>query len=193
MPREVLDDMGRLGFFGLRIPEEHGGIGLGALASVIFAEEFGRSTYGGFTITALVHTDLAMPYLLNFGSDEQKSAWLPKLPPARCSPRSRSPSPTPAPMWRRSAPRPVATVTAGVLNGSKMFITNGGIADLVFVAAKTHPEVERLAGDIDLRRAQGHPGVHGEQGTGEDGLALLRHLRARPSTTVWVPEDQPDR
>ena len=69
VPREVLDDMAKLGFFGLRVPEEHGGIGLGALASVVFAEELGRSTYGGFSITVLVHTDLAMPYLTNFGSD----------------------------------------------------------------------------------------------------------------------------
>jgi acyl-CoA dehydrogenase len=73
VPREVLDDMGRLGFFGLRVPEQHGGLGLGALASVVFAEELGRSTYGGFTITVLVHTDLAMPYLVNFGDEAQKS------------------------------------------------------------------------------------------------------------------------
>ncbi|MDF2731310.1 MAG: mmgC, partial [Acidimicrobiia bacterium] len=76
VPREVLDDMAKLGFFGLRVPEEHGGIGLGALASVVFAEELGRSTFGGFTITVLVHTDLAMPYLTNFGSAEQKARWL---------------------------------------------------------------------------------------------------------------------
>ena len=39
VPRDVLDDMAKLGFFGLRVPEEHGGSGLGALASVVFAEE----------------------------------------------------------------------------------------------------------------------------------------------------------
>ena len=76
VPREVLDEMGRLGFFGLRVPEEHGGLGLGAMASVVFAEELGRSTFGGFSITVLVHTDLATPYLTHFGSDEQKARWL---------------------------------------------------------------------------------------------------------------------
>ena len=68
VPREVLDQMGGLGFFGLRIPEEYGGIGLGHVASVVFAEELGRSACGGFTITVLVHTDLATPYLSRFGS-----------------------------------------------------------------------------------------------------------------------------
>ncbi len=79
VPRTVLQKMGEIGFFGLRVPEEYGGVGLGPLASVAFAEELGRSTYGGFSITALVHTDLAMPYLLNFGSDDQKKRWLPDM------------------------------------------------------------------------------------------------------------------
>ncbi len=69
--------MGSIGFFGLRVPEEYGGIGMGELASVVLAEELAGGTYGGFTATAIVHTDLAMPYLLNFGSDEQKRRWLP--------------------------------------------------------------------------------------------------------------------
>src|SRR5665811_574512 len=67
IPRKVLVAMGKLGYFGLRIPEEYGGLGLGTIASVVFAEELGRSTYGGFTITVLVHTDLASPYVTNFG------------------------------------------------------------------------------------------------------------------------------
>lgn len=79
VPPEILKEMGAIGFFGLRVPEEYGGVGLGALASVVFAEELGRSTYGGFSITALVHSDLAMPYLLNFGSPEQKAQWLPSM------------------------------------------------------------------------------------------------------------------
>ena len=79
IPPEILKEMGTIGFFGLRVPEEYGGIGLGPLASVVFAEELGRSTYGGFSITALVHSDLAMPYLLKFGSPDQKERWLPSM------------------------------------------------------------------------------------------------------------------
>ena len=79
VPREVLDEIGKLGFFGLRIPEEHGGLGLGHLASVVFAEELGKSGSGGFTITVLVHTDLATPYVTNFGTERQRREWLPKF------------------------------------------------------------------------------------------------------------------
>jgi acyl-CoA dehydrogenase len=137
VPREILDDMGRLGFFGLRVPEEHGGLGLGSLASVVFAEELGRSTYGGFTITVLVHTDLAMPYLTRFGSDEQKTRWLPAMASGEML--------TAIGVTEPDAGSDVAAMRTTarregdgyILNGTKMFITNGGIADLVFIAGKT--------------------------------------------------------
>ncbi len=158
VPRDVLDDMGRLGFFGLRIPEEHGGIGLGALASVMFAEELGRSTYGGFTITVLVHTDLAVPYVLNFGSDEQKAQWLPKFASGELL--------TAIAVTEPDAGSDVAAIRTTarregegfVLNGSKMFITNGSIADLVFVAAKTNPEVKGSRGVSIFAVGKGTPG-----------------------------------
>jgi len=137
VPREVLDDMGRLGFFGLRVPEEHGGLGLGALASVAFAEELGRSTYGGFTITVLVHTDLAMPYLTHFGSEEQKAKWLPAMASGEILTAIGVTEPDAG--SDVAAMRTTARKDAGgyILNGTKMFITNGGIADLVFIAART--------------------------------------------------------
>ncbi|HLF42948.1 MAG TPA: acyl-CoA dehydrogenase family protein [Acidimicrobiia bacterium] len=146
VPREVLDDMGKLGFFGLRIPEEHGGIGLGALASVVFAEELGQSTYGGFTITVLVHTDLAVPYVLNFGRPEQKAHWLPKFASGEVI--------TAIAITEPDAGSDVAAIRTTarregdgfVINGTKMFITNGTVADLVLVAAKTDPDVKGSRG-----------------------------------------------
>ena len=142
VPRSVLLKMGEIGFFGLRVPEEHGGVGFGALASVAFAEELGRSTYGGFSITALVHTDLAMPYLLNFGSDDQKKRWLPGMLTGETL--------TAIAVTEADAGSDVAAIRTRAsrdgegwrLNGSKMFITNGGTADLVFVAARTHADAK---------------------------------------------------
>src|SRR5579859_1136533 len=58
VPREVLRQMGELGFLGLRYPEEFGGAGLDARATALLAEELGRSTFGGFAVTVLVHTDM---------------------------------------------------------------------------------------------------------------------------------------
>ncbi|MGQ0849110.1 MAG: acyl-CoA dehydrogenase family protein, partial [Actinomycetota bacterium] len=140
VPREVLRKMGEIGFFGLRVPEEYGGVGFGALATVAFAEELGRSTYGGFTITALVHTDLAMPYLLNFGSDEQKKRWLPDMITGATLTAIAVTEPDAGSDVAAIRTRATKDGEGWVISGSKMFITNGGIADLVFVAAKTSPE-----------------------------------------------------
>jgi len=140
VPREVLLKMGEIGFFGLRVPEEYGGVGFGAQATVAFAEELGRSTYGGFSITALVHTDLAMPYLLNFGSAEQKKRWLPAMLTGETM--------TAIAVTEADAGSDVASIRTRAqrdgdgwrIDGSKMFITNGGVADLVFVAVRTNPD-----------------------------------------------------
>jgi acyl-CoA dehydrogenase len=137
VPREVLRQMGGLGFLGLRYPEAFGGSGLDARATALLAEELGRSTFGGFAITVLVHTDMASPHLLNAGSPEQMKRFLPRIisgdaiaavavtePDAGSDVKS----------IRTSARREGAGY---VLNGTKMFITNGQLADLYFVAAKT--------------------------------------------------------
>jgi acyl-CoA dehydrogenase len=69
VPREVLRRMGELGFLGIRYPEEYGGSGMDTLATVVLAEELGRSTFAGVAITVLVHTDMASVHLFNAGSE----------------------------------------------------------------------------------------------------------------------------
>ncbi len=146
VPRELLDEMGKLGFFGLRIPEEFGGIGLGHVASVVFAEELGRCTSGGTAITALVHTDLATPYVTNFGLPGQKQRYLPKFASGEMI--------TAIGVTEADAGSDVQAIRTTarsdgdgwVINGSKMFITNGGFADVVFIAAKTNPDVRGSRG-----------------------------------------------
>jgi acyl-CoA dehydrogenase len=187
VPREVLDDMAKLGFFGLRVPEEHGGIGLGALASVVFAEELGRSTFGGFSITVLVHTDLAMPYLTNFGSEEQKARWLPGMVTGEVL--------TAIAVTEPDAGSDVAAMRTTaqsegdgfVINGTKMFITNGGIADLVFVAARTDPAAKGSRGISIFAVEKDTPGFKASR--------ALEKMGWHSSDTaelvfedVWVPE-----
>jgi len=146
IPRSLLDEMGKLGLFGLRIPEAYGGIGMGHVASVVFAEELGRSTSGGFAITVLVHTDLAAPYVTKFASDDQKELWLPKFATGEMI--------TAIGVTEPDAGSDVAALRTTAkrdgdgwrLNGTKMFITNGAIADLVFIAAKTNPDVKGSRG-----------------------------------------------
>lgn len=146
IPREILLSMGELGFFGLRVPEEYGGIGLGPLASVVFAEQLGRSTFGGFTITVLAHTDLAMPYLTKFASDDLKARFLPPMVSGQKIAGIAVTEP--------DAGSDVAAIRATarrdgdgyVINGTKMFITNGAEGDVILVAAKTNTEVKGSRG-----------------------------------------------
>ena len=146
VPRDVIEEMGKIGFFGLRVPEEYGGVGFGPLATAVYAEELGRSTFGGFAITALVHSDLAMPYLSNFGSDEQKKRWLPAMVDGEILTAIAVTEPDAGSDVAGIRTRAVRDGDGWRINGSKMFITNGGTANLVFVAVKTNPEVKGSRG-----------------------------------------------
>ena len=137
VPREVLREMGKLGFLGLRYPEEFGGGALDARATALLAEELGRSTYGGFAITVLVHTDMASPHLAKAGSKEQIARWMPGIVSGEII--------TAVAVTEPDAGSDVKSIRTTarrdgddwILNGTKMFITNGVHANLLFVAAKT--------------------------------------------------------
>jgi len=137
VPRDVLRRMGALGFLGIRYPGEYGGSELDALGSVVLAEELGRSTFGGFAITVLVHTDMASVHIANGGSPAQKARYLPDIIAGRKITALAVTEPDAGSHVKGI--RTSARRDAGgyVLNGSKMFITNGVHADLYCVAAKT--------------------------------------------------------
>jgi len=139
VPRELLREMGKLGFLGLRYAEEFGGGALDARATALLAEELGRSTFSGFAITVLVHTDMASPHLVNAGSPEQIKRYLPRIISGELITAVAVTEPdagSDVKSIRTSARRDGGDY---VLKGSKMFITNGALADVYFVAAKTDP------------------------------------------------------
>lgn len=143
VPRSVLRQMGELGFLGLRHPEEYGGLGQGALWSAVFSEALGASTFGGFEVTVLVHTDMASPHLVHSGNREQLDRYMPRIVSGECL--------TGIAVTEPVAGSDVAGIRTGarregdeyVLNGSKLFITNGVSADLLIVAARTQPDDPR--------------------------------------------------
>lgn len=142
-PRSILRKMGELGFLGIRYRGEFGGAELDTLATMVLAEELGRSTFGGFAITVLVHTDMASPHLANAGSASQQAKYMPgvvsgELVTAVAVTEADAGSDV-------SGLRTRATPVPGgwVLNGTKMFITNGVHGDLFFVAARTNPDGPR--------------------------------------------------
>ncbi|HEY5795427.1 MAG TPA: acyl-CoA dehydrogenase family protein [Bosea sp. (in: a-proteobacteria)] len=137
VPREVLRRMGELGFLGIRYPSEYGGSEMDTMATVVLAEELGRSTFSGVAITALVHTDMASVHIANAGSQAQRDRLMPAIiagekivAVAVTEPDAGSDVKGIRTTARREG-------NSYVLNGAKMFITNGVHADLYCVAAKT--------------------------------------------------------
>jgi len=139
VPREVLREMGRCGFLGLRYPEQYNGGGMNALATALLGEELGRSGFGGFAATVLVHTDMASPHLARAGSPAQLERWMPGIVAGDLITAVAVTEPDAGSDVKaiRTTARRVGG--AWLLRGTKTFITNGALADLVFVAAKTDP------------------------------------------------------
>ena len=158
VPREVLRRMGGLGVVGMRYNPEYGGAGLDTMASVMLAEELGRSTFGGFSATVLVHTDMASPHLENAGTPEQKARWMPAITSGE---KITAVAVTEAGAGSDVAGMRTRAVKSGsdwLLNGTKMFITNGVHADLYFVAAKTDPGAKGSRGITMFAVEKGAPG-----------------------------------
>ncbi|HQR69681.1 MAG TPA: acyl-CoA dehydrogenase family protein [Burkholderiaceae bacterium] len=158
-PRDVLRRMGALGWLGLMYPSDYGGAGADMTTNVVFQEALSRSTSGGFIITVLVHTDMASPHLAHGGSPEQKQRWLPRVITGELI--------TAVAVTEPDAGSDVASIRTRatrdgdhwVLNGSKMFITNGVLADLVFVAARTDASSRGSRGLSIFAVERGTPGL----------------------------------
>ena len=136
-PREVLRKMGELGFLGIRYPAAYGGAEMNTLGSVVLAEELGRSTFSGVAITVLVHTDMASVHIFNAGSQAQKDRLMPDIVAGKKIVAVAVTEPDAG-----SDVKGIRTTARRdgdhyVLNGTKMFITNGVHADLYCVAART--------------------------------------------------------
>ena len=137
VPREALRKLGEMGMLGMRVPEEYGGSDLNSFASVILAEELSHCTFAGFTVTVLVHTDMAAPHLVKYGSDELKAKYIPKFVTGELITAIGVTEPDAGSDVAGMRTRAVRDGDDYVINGSKMFITNGVYGDVYFVAAKT--------------------------------------------------------
>ena len=158
VPREAICKLGRLGLLGITYPPEYGGAGADAITSVVFQEALSRSTFGGFIVTVLVHTDMASPHLVHGGSQAQLDKYLRKVITGELV--------TAVAVTEPDAGSDVAAIRtrarrdgdAWVLNGAKMFITNGVHGDLYFVAARTDAENKGARGISMFIVEKGAPG-----------------------------------
>ena len=136
-PREVLRKMGDAGLLGLMYESAYGGAEADALTNLVFAEALSQSTFGGFIITVLVHTDMASPHLHHAGTPAQKAKYLPGVTAGRTITAVGITEPGAGSDVAGIRTRATRDGDHWVLNGTKLFITNGVHADLYFIAAKT--------------------------------------------------------
>jgi long-chain-acyl-CoA dehydrogenase len=132
-------EAGKQGFLGLDVPEEYGGSSVGDYRfNAIFAEEVSKVS-ASLSSCFGIHYDCAAPYLVDLGTEEQKQRWLPKF----CSGELITAIGMTEPSGGSdlAALKTTAKKVDGgwVVNGSKTFITNGDMADLVITAARTDP------------------------------------------------------
>ncbi len=158
VPRRLFRQLGEIGLFGLRIPESRGGAGLGHLASATVAEEFGKSTFGGVMASVAVHCELAMPYLYRYGSPYLQDKYLPKMMAGELIGALAVSEAGAGSDVAAMTTRAVRDGDKYVVNGSKMFISNGASSDVVVLSARTDPDAVPHRGISLFLVEKGSPG-----------------------------------
>ncbi|MBC7590929.1 MAG: acyl-CoA dehydrogenase family protein [Salinibacterium sp.] len=138
VPRELWLKAGEMGLLGFMMPEEFGGGGMSDFRfNAIVQEELTR--VGASGVGFALHTDLVSGYLLSYGTDEQKERWLPKFCSGEMITGIAMTEPGTGSDLQGIQTTAVRDGDHYVLNGSKTFISNGILADLILVACKTDP------------------------------------------------------
>jgi len=135
--RETWLKAGREGLLCVTVPEEYGGGGGDFGHSAVLAEELHRSGVSGFSLS--VHSDITAPYIVRFGSEEQKKRWLPKICRGETIMAIAMTEPGTGSDLKSVRTTAVRDGNEWVINGSKTFISNGLNCDMVLVACKTDP------------------------------------------------------
>ncbi len=133
--RDIFTKMGELGFLCPWVPEEYGGTGADFLYSVIVAEEIARQGCRG--VFAWLHSDIVAPYIGTYGTEEQKARWLPGTVSGEKILAVAMTEPGAGSDLGAMRTKAVKDGDEYIINGSKTFISNGVLADLVIVAART--------------------------------------------------------
>ena len=135
--REVWLAAGERGFLGCSVPEEYGGPGADFLYTTVLLEEMAGAGYTGPGFH--LHSEIVIPYILQYGTEEQKKTWLPKMVTGECIGAIAMTEPGAGSDLQGIKTQAVRDGNELVANGQKVFITNGQMADLVIVACKTDP------------------------------------------------------
>ncbi len=148
VPRELWRKFGEQGFLCPWLPEEYGGVGADFLYSVIALQEMAVCHMSGFV--AFLHSDVVVPYLYSFGTEEQKRRWLPKCVTGETITAVAMTEPGTGSDLAAIRTTAVRDGDHYVLNGQKTFISNGLLCNLVVVAAKTDVQAKPPYAGISL-------------------------------------------
>src|SRR6201987_2785213 len=139
-PDSVFPRMGELGFLGLDKPEEYGGQGGDYYTSLVLAEELVHARSGGLAMGIAVHTDMAMPPILPFGTEQQKQQWVvPAIKGEKILCLGIT-EPDAGSDVKGIKTRAVRDGDDFVINGSKTVITNGHRSHAIVLVTKTDPD-----------------------------------------------------
>ena len=184
--------MGELGLLGLSYPEEYGGQGGDYYCNLVLAEEIVHSNCGGLCMGVAVHTDMATPPILAFGTEEQKQDYLvPSIRGEKISCLGIT-EPDAGSDVSGIKTRAVRDGDEWVINGSKTYITNGHRADFIVLVTKTDADAgydgfTLFIVDMDL------PGVIREERLREARHARVRHGAARVPGRARAAQRHPRR
>jgi acyl-CoA dehydrogenase len=137
VPRELWEKAGELGLLCCNVPEQYGGMGGDFLYSTILIEEFAAA--GATGPTFYLHSDIIAPYLVDFGTEEQKQKWLPMMARGELVVALGMSEPSGGSDVQAMRTQAIRDGDKYVVNGQKVFITNGHSADLLLLACKTDP------------------------------------------------------
>jgi alkylation response protein AidB-like acyl-CoA dehydrogenase len=135
VPRDLWLKAGAEGLLCCTVPEQYGGLGLDYLFDVVVFEELWRIGASGPGF--LIHTDLVATYIMSFGTEEQKQRWLPKMVAGEAIGSLGMTEPHAGSDLKAIRTRAVRDGDDFVINGQKVFISNGQLCDLVVLACKT--------------------------------------------------------
>lgn len=189
-PRQLQQKMGEYGLLGMSLPQEFGGLGLDMMGAVIVGEEISKASISaGFLMG--VQNGLAGGVLTLFGSEEQKKRYLPRLAKGEIIGAYGLTEPGAGSDAAGISTRAAKDGDGYVINGSKMFITQGGVADLLVFFARTGSPEDGAAGITAFLVERGTPGfrvgqkleVMGARGTATAEL-LFENCRIPASNMI---------
>ncbi|KAM6945460.1 long-chain specific acyl-CoA dehydrogenase, mitochondrial [Aplochiton taeniatus] len=146
--RELWEKAGEQGLLGVLTPEEHGGIGGDLLSAAVVWEEqmYSNCSGPGFAL----HSEIVMPYISNYGTKGQIERFIPEMAAGRCIGAIAMTEPGAGSDLQGVRTNAVRDGDDWILNGNKVFITNGWMADLVVVVTVTNREARTAAHGISL-------------------------------------------